>query len=156
MSANSNAKEFRKRLGTHDADINAIVDEMLATMERLEVELEAASKRQAASYKESVEMATLAAHEIEALRKERDELKERLNYYSYTMGESCERADDVLEDRDRLRFGSETMTPRQLSRRYARGERWVPCCADCRKPIHMNDDAGVCIQCGGMNVRRTD
>ena len=78
MSANSNAKEFRKRLGTHDADINAIVDEMLATMERLESELCAARKRQAASYKDAVETVTLAAHEIEALRKERDELKERL------------------------------------------------------------------------------
>lgn len=26
-------------------------------------------------------------------------------------------------------------------------------CFDCRKPIHDDDDAMVCIQCGGMNRR---
>lgn len=133
MSANSNAKEFRKRLGTHDADINAIVDEMLATMERLESELCAARKRQASSYKESVEMATLAAHEIEALRKENNELKERLNYYSYTLCESGKRADDVLEDRDRLRLENAELSarladasvPASEESRYADKYRWA-------------------------------
>lgn len=29
-------------------------------------------------------------------------------------------------------------------------------CADCRKPIEDNDDAGVCIECGGRNRRKED
>lgn len=29
----------------------------------------------------------------------------------------------------------------------------VPICPDCRQPIEWNDDAGVCIQCGGRNRR---
>lgn len=28
-------------------------------------------------------------------------------------------------------------------------------CEDCQKPIEDNDDANVCIQCGGYSVRLT-
>lgn len=56
---------------------------------------------------------------------------------------------------EQLWYGGKRMTPTQLARRIARGERWMigaPICCDCGRPIQRNDDAGLCTRCGGMNL----
>ena len=57
--------------------------------------------------------------------------------------------------------GRHRITPRHLAKRMERGESYIPAtrltirCYDCGHPVYANDDANVCIQCGGQSRRVT-
>lgn len=43
-----------------------------------------------------------------------------------------------------------------MSLTEAEREEIMMTCWDCRKPINPDDDANVCIECGGRNTRKEE